>query len=218
MSDHIHASKALAAPRTEEERQASEERAARDPSLWASLLTRAVVERLPSGLELGAPEPRAEANSEREAPRSTPGEAAGDDGSSPAAARGGSGVSGAEGSGDAALEQLDAELSLGELGKVLVRVARGSGGLGIVIGVADTHVKALIEAERVRLLETLKAAGLHVARVEVLGNTAGGTALAPHGRMQSPAIARAHNAKVRAYRTLEREEPEDESRNVDVTA
>jgi hypothetical protein len=56
--------------------------------------------------------------------------------------------------------ELHAELSDERLGRLGLHVSRAEGGLDIVINVADSRVKALIETERAMLLKTLKDAGL----------------------------------------------------------
>jgi hypothetical protein len=63
-------------------------------------------------------------------------------------------------------------------GRLSLHVARAEAGLDIVIGVADSSVKALIEAERAILVKMLEDAGLHVARVRIGSPPRAGTTLA----------------------------------------
>jgi flagellar hook-length control protein FliK len=135
-----------------------------------------------------------------------------------APARSGSSV-GDAGAGDAEPERMSVDLEDARLGKVAFTVTREARGLGIVIGVADSHVKALIEAERLSLIEALKAAGLDVARVEVTAGETPGTLLAPTNRgVRSSMSSRGQSARVRAYRTSLEEEPASTAENVDLTA
>ena len=182
-----------------------------DTSAWAYLLADAVVQRVPVPEALLAPP----------APEGEPGAAHAAEGETPTAsfAAGGSerGTAAAA-EGDAPIERVATEVEVSGLGKVAVSVTREPSGLSIVIGVADAHVKALIEAERAALVQALKLSGLSIARVEVWGNGAIGTALAQDPRGNRSMSSRAANSKVRAYRTSQAEEPTDTAQNVDVTA
>jgi hypothetical protein len=181
----------------------------RDNSAWAHLLADAVVQRVP--VEALPALLAAEAQPGAHAP----------DAETPATtlAAGGSGRGAvAPSEGDTPIERVATEVEVSGLGKVAVSVTREASGLSIVIGVADAHVKALIEAERAALVQALKVSGLSIARVEVWGNGAIGTALAQDPRGNRSMSSRAANPKVRAYRTSQAEEPTDTARNVDVTA
>ncbi|MET0412742.1 MAG: flagellar hook-length control protein FliK [Polyangiaceae bacterium] len=187
---------------------------------WALVLADAVVHRLPRlELELGAPSADAgtsEPPASEAALSATPGELETElDGGS--AARGQSRVGGAGGA--APIEHMSVSVDDERLGKVAFTVTRDGSGLDIVIAVADSHVKALIEAERIALVQALKAAGLTVVRVEVAASQPAGTLLAPNPRgARSSSGSRGQSAKVRAYRTSLEEEATSTAENVDLTA
>lgn len=202
------------------EKPERDERDEETRAAWALVFADAVVQRLPRlALELGAPAADADAGEQpaADAARSAaPGEheTALEGG---AASRGQSRVGGAEG--DAPIEHMNVSVDDERLGRVAFTVTRDRGGLDIVIGVADTHVKALIEAERIALVQALKAAGLTVARVEVAATQPAGTLLAPNPRgARSSMGPRGQSAKVRAYRTSLEEEATSTAENVDLTA
>jgi hypothetical protein len=218
MSDNVSGATALPGydklERPERDELDDERRAA-----WALVLADAVVHRLPRlVLELGSPS--AEGASEPPAAEAARGAARGElemelegDG----AARGQSRTGGA--GGDAPIEHMNVSVDDERLGRVAFTVTRDRSGLDIVIAVADSHVKALIEAERIALVQALKAAGLTVGRVEVAATPPAGTLLAPNPRgARSNSGPRGESAKVRAYRTSLEEEATSTAENVDLTA
>jgi hypothetical protein len=73
---------------------------------------------------------------------------------------------------------LSVEVSDERLGRLSLHVARAENGLDIVINVADSRVKALIEADQSILMKTLKDGGLRVASVQIGSTSRVGTALA----------------------------------------
>ncbi len=220
MSDNVSGAGALPGY----DRPERDERVERDDetqATWALVLASAVVQRLPA-LELASASPDAGASDQpaeeaAPAPSAARGELDGELGGG-AAAHGSRGVG--VGAGDAPLEHMNVSVDDERLGKVAFTVTRDRRGLDIVIGVADSHVKALIEAERIDLVQALKAAGLTVTRVEVAATQPAGTLLAPNVRgARSNMGPRGQSAKVRAYRTaLDEEEATSTAENVDLTA
>lgn len=220
MSDNVSAAGTLPgydrAEKPEREERSDEMRAA-----WALVLADAVVHRLPPlTLELGAPAPEAGSSVEPSVEAPPLAAASGHDGELEGGSAAAAGTSGAGGAGgDAPIEHMNVSVDDERLGRVAFTVRRDKGGLDIVIGVADSHVKALIEAERIALVQALKAAGLTVARVEVAATQPAGTLLAPNARgARSGMGPRGQNAKVRAYRTSLEEEATSTAENVDLTA
>lgn len=122
--------------------------------------------------------------------------------------------------------RLIAELTDSRLGRLELCVARSASGLHIVINVADSHVKALIESEQSLLLKSLQDCGLRVDSVEIGSQLEIGTALAHPEAAQERALARskgnpslrAGNIRGRGYGALPKEEPEDDAERVDLTA
>jgi len=118
------------------------------------------------------------------------------------------------------------ELSDSRLGRMQLSVARGPGGLNIVINVADSRVKALIEAERSILLKSLQDCGLRVDSVEIGSQPLSGTAfaqqdVAPQGalaRTRGNSGLRSSNARWRAYTSPPEEDPDSDNERVDLTA
>jgi hypothetical protein len=207
-----------------EEKTKREQRTDASQVAWAQVLAEAVLHQLPRfTLELAPPSadpgPLLEdavvsADSPSHAPYAEL-----DAGIDGALARGNTNSVESGDEGQAVLERLSAHFDDEQLGKVLVTVTRDARGLDIVIGVADAHVKALIEAERLVLLQALKGAGLRVARVEVTGGESAGTLLAPNPKgARSSTSSRGQNARVRAYRTSLEEESAATAENVDLTA
>jgi flagellar hook-length control protein FliK len=185
---------------------------------WALAFTDAVVHRLPQLALALAPSPppassEAGAEGEGEATSELRGESRTSERTHGATA--GLGV---PGGGDAPIENMSVSIEDARLGRVAFKVTREGTGLDIVIGVADSHVKALIEAERLDLVQALKAAGLRVCRVEVMGGDTPGTLLAPSSRAARSTSSRGQNAKVRAYRTSLEEDEASTAENVDLTA
>lgn len=189
---------------------------------WALVLADAVVHQLPRlALELGTPSPDGCESEERAGdaapPEATPMEVELETDLGAGSGTAGARRAGAAG-GDAPIERMSVSVDDERLGRVAFTVTRASSGLDIVIGVADSHVKALIEAERIALVQTLKAAGLMLARVEVAATQPAGTLLAPSVRGARSMSPRGQSAKVRAYRTSLEEEATSTAENVDLTA
>lgn len=207
-----------------------DERDEDDGELWALAVTDLLVQRLP-------PLPRADGEAEPAAP-------ARNAGASSAAPPGGSGVvappgardeshlgSAGEGAGVGATRgrsdgaevpsELSAEVSDERFGRLQLHIARGQSGLDIVINVADSHVKALIEAEHAILIKTLKDAGLRVSSVQIGSSAQPGTALAlDRGgaeRARAGAALKRPNAR-RAYPSPREEGDDPNSEGVDFTA
>jgi len=188
---------------------------------WALAITQALVEvrprlALPSDPELTArdsnpgPEPGAELS------RAASGEVGTGDASAAEDAR----------PGPALPSRLLTELSDSRLGRMQLSVARGPSGLHIVINVADSRVKALIEAERSMLLKSLQDCGLRVDSVEIGSQPLSGTAFAQQDAAPERALARTRgnsglrssNARWRAYTSPPEEDPDSDKERVDLTA
>ena len=144
------------------EREREKERRAPD-ELWALTLTQTLVAELPQLTAAPADEASAPRPAALDPRRPT---------------ADGRELEGSGSSGPDAPATLSAEVSDERLGRLRVVVERLEGGLDIVINVADSRVKALIEAERGQLMKTLKDAGLHVASVQIGRASRAGTALA----------------------------------------
>jgi hypothetical protein len=122
--------------------------------------------------------------------------------------------------------RLTTELSDQRLGRLELSVARGRNGLHIVINVADSRVKALIETEQAQLLEGLRDCGLRVFSVEIGSSLESGTGLAQEAVARERAVARPRgslglrpaNARVRAYSPPTEEDGDESAERVDVTA
>jgi hypothetical protein len=122
--------------------------------------------------------------------------------------------------------RLTTELSDSRLGRLELSVARGANGLSIVINVADSHVKALIEAEQALLWKSLQGCGLRIDSVKIGSKPEAGTGLAPQEAAQERALARSRgnpnlrsgSAKWRGYGAPADEDPEDDAERVDLTA
>ncbi len=157
-------------------RERNEEREARDP-LWTLVVSHALVERLP--LPRPATVEASEAAPDVERAGSTPpsGAPAPDDalGADDVTSRA-NGRLGGRGSASNDPRVLCAEVSDERLGRLALRVVRGQNGLDIVIGVADSHVKALITAEQSALMKSLKDAGLAVVSLQIGAPTPTATA------------------------------------------
>ena len=205
------------------EADAKQEANRREPAddAWLLAITQALVEVRPRFALPGDPDP---------APHNAnPGPEAGAELASAAGTELGAGdVSAAEDArpGPALPERLHAELSDSRLGRMQLSVARGPGGLHIVINVADLRVKALIEADRSMLLKSLQDCGLRVNSVEIGSQPSAGTALAQQDAAPQRAPARtpgnsglrSANARWRAYMSPPEEDPDSESERVDLTA
>jgi hypothetical protein len=109
-------------------------------------------------------------------------------------------------------------------GRLQLHIARAEGGLDIVINVADSHVKALIEAEQATLVKTLKDAGLHIASVQIGSATRSGTPLAfdrggPERTRVSAGFPKASSKRRTYAASLEEEDDDDPNGDgVDFTA
>jgi len=118
--------------------------------------------------------------------------------------------------------QLSAEVSDERFGRLQLHVARGGAGLDIVINVADSRVKALIEAEHAVLIKTLKDAGLRVASVQIGNSSQPGTGLALDRvgveRPRAGAALSKPNARRRTYPSSREEDDDQSSEGVDFTA
>lgn len=118
--------------------------------------------------------------------------------------------------------ELSAEVSDERFGRLQLHVARGGAGLDIVINVADSRVKALIEAEHAVLIKTLKDAGLRVASVQIGNSSQPGTGLALDRvvaeRPRASAALSKPNARRRAYPNSREEEENQSSEGLDFTA
>jgi hypothetical protein len=122
--------------------------------------------------------------------------------------------------------RITTELSDSRLGRMQLSVARGPSGLHIVINVADSHVKALIEAEQALLWKSLQGCGLRIDSVRIGNTLEAGTGLAPEEASQERALARSRgnpnlrsgSARWRGYAAPTDEEPEDDAERVDLTA
>jgi hypothetical protein len=203
----------------EKERDAPDE-------LWTLAVTSSVLEQLPR-LSLrvtlddsGPAEGHRDGTARGESDRGGSGELA----AFGEASSGRPGQAGGEGDGAAAHgvpAELCAEVSDERLGKLRLHLARGEAGLDIVISVADSHVKALIEAERATLMKTLKDAGLRVASVQIGSPSRAGTGLAGgRGGAERPRMGASlgqPGARWRAYQGS-LEEDDTDSEGVDLTA
>jgi hypothetical protein len=198
----------------------------RDEELWAHLVAELLVQRLPPPqprkLELEASVPTRNTASvapagsgELAAPHSSASQAGAADQGTDVGAPGGS-------DGIALPSELSAEVSDERFGRLQLHVARGGAGLDIVINVADSRVKALIEAEHAVLIKTLKDAGLRVASVQIGNPTRPGTGLAlDRGGAERPRAGAAlskPSARRRAYPSSRDEEDDQSSEGVDFTA
>lgn len=199
-------------------------------ALWTLAVTSSVLEQLPRLSRGGALGDSGHAGSpldgnapgDGDADRGGSGELAGPGDAGPRrlghAAGAGDGRA-AEAHGDAA--ELCAEVSDERLGKLRLHIARAEGGLDIVISVADSRVKALIEAELFILIKTLKDAGLRVASVQIGSSSRAGTGLAVgRGGAERPRTGgslRQPGARWRSYQGS-LEEDDTDSEGVDFTA
>lgn len=207
----------------EKERDAPDE-------LWMLAVTSSVLARLPRlSLEgtLGAPA-QAGSHPDDTAPGDGDGDRAGspelagpEDAGSARLGRAGRAPDGNAAQAQGVPAELCAEVSDERLGKLRLHVARAEGGLDIVISVADSHVKALIEADRATLMKTLKDAGLRVASVQIGGPSRAGTGLAGgRGGAERPRTGGSlpqPGARWRAYQGS-LEEDDTDSEGVDFTA
>lgn len=148
---------------------------------------------------------------------------------SPQASSRGAGAGGADGASDAPPTEvsglparLTTELSDARLGRLTFTVARGAHGLAIVINVADSHVKALIDAERATLLQSLKDCGLSIASVRIGQSSGAGIPLAPEregaDRARPSTSLRQHHQRLRAYQGSLEEDDDASPERVDLTA
>jgi hypothetical protein len=205
------------------ERASSEDR---DEELWGLAVAQLLVQRLPPLPRGGEAEPAVPTRNGAAAPAAGSGELA-----PPESAQGRASAAG-PGTGTRAPEtratgvdvpsELSAEVSDERFGRLQLHVARGGAGLDIVINVADSRVKALIEAEHAVLIKTLKDAGLRVASVQIGSSSQPGTGLALDRagaeRPRAGAALPKPNARRRVYPTSREEEEPQSSEGVDFTA
>ena len=207
------------------EADAKEETRKREPAddAWLLAITQALVEVRPRFTRPSDPDPSPSAH------ETDPGADAGAELAQAASAELGSTEASAADDarpGAALPDRLHAELSDSRLGRMQLSVARGPGGLHIVINVADSRVKALIEAERSMLLKSLQDCGLRVDSVEIGSQPLAGTAFAQQDATPQRALARTRgdsglrssNARWRAYASQPEEDPDSENDRVDLTA
>jgi len=205
------------------EADVKEEAKKREPAddAWLLAITQALVEVRPRFLLPSDPDPASQ--------HANPGPDAGAELASADRADPGSGdVSAADDArpGPALPERVHAELSDSRLGRMQLSVARGPGGLHIVINVADLRVKALIEAERSMLLKSLQDCGLRVDSVEIGSQPGAGTAFAQQDAAPQRALARTRGnsglrspgARWRAYVSPSEDDPDSDNERVDFTA
>jgi len=194
--------------------------------LWALAVAELLVQRLPPLPRGAEAEPSAPTGNIAAALPNGSGELATPESAQAQASSTGHGASiGAPGGGSDGVEvpsQLSAEVSDERFGRLQLQVARGGAGLDIVINVADSRVKALIEAEHAVLIKTLKDAGLRVASVQIGSSSRPGTALALDRvgaeRPRAGAALLKQNARRRAYPSSRDEEDDQSSEGVDFTA
>jgi hypothetical protein len=138
-----------------------------------------------------------------------------------AGAERGGGAGGSRGSPEL-VSSLSAEVSDERLGRLQLCVERVDGRLDIVINVADTRVKALIEAEQSQLVKTLKDAGLRVASVQIGAPSRPGTALAQERggaeKARASASFRQPAARWRTHTGSAAAEEDADGEGVDLTA
>jgi hypothetical protein len=205
-------------------REMKREREPRSDELWTLAVTQALVSELPRVLTAPPPDESGSASA---------GELTADSVPPPAGARREAAATGdAAGAPEAAEPssassdlpaELCTEVSDERFGKLRLVVARGARGLDIVINVADSHVKALIEAEQAILMKTLKDAGLSVASVQIGGVHRAGTQIAHDregpGKARQNASLRQPAARWRTYQgSIEEEAGDAEGDGVDLTA
>jgi hypothetical protein len=208
-------------------RERRKEREPRSDELWTLAVTQALVSELPRVL---TPPPQGESGEEAvtAASDSVPPvmgarwEAAGaGDAARATDAAGAPEAAGSSSESDGLPAELCTEVSDERFGKLRLVVARGARGLDIVINVADSHVKALIEAEQAILMKTLKDAGLTVASVQIGSVPRPGTQFAHDRegpeRSRQNASSRQPAARWRTYQgSIEEEDVEGDG--VDLTA
>ena len=204
------------------EPDAKEDPKKREPAddAWTLAITQALVEvrprlALPSDAELGPRDANPGAERGAELAQAS-GELGSGDASATEDAR----------PGPALPARLHTELSDSKLGRMQLSVARGPSGLHIVINVADSRVKALIEAERSVLLKSLQDCGLRVDSVEIGSEPLAGTAFAQQEVAPERALARTRGnsglrsptARWRAYTSPPEDDPDSDKERVDLTA
>jgi flagellar hook-length control protein FliK len=119
--------------------------------------------------------------------------------------------------------QLTTHINDCRLGRLELTVSRAPGGVSIVINVADSHVKALIEAEQAILLKSLTNTGIRVSSVRISGTNQGGTSLAhdrevSRDRARNTMNLRTSNPRLRAYRGSLDEDLDADSEGVNFKA
>jgi hypothetical protein len=108
--------------------------------------------------------------------------------------------------------RLETVVNTAGLGRVSFVVDRSNAGLSIVVEVASDAAGAAVDAERLTLLRTLRAAGLTVLSFRVLVRGNSGTALADRGEGQD---AKGVAPRTR-YRRASLQEEEDDDSEIDV--
>jgi hypothetical protein len=201
-------------------REKKREREPHADELWTLAVTQALVSELPRAVAPPPAENDAAMTAEL-APDSVP-PAAGPRWEAAARAETGATDAASGSESDGLPAELCTEVSDERFGKLRLVVARGARGLDIVINVADSHVKALIEAEQAILMKTLKDAGLSVASVQIGGAPRPGTQIAhdregPGKSRQTPSL-RQPASRWRTYQGGSIEEEDAEGDGVDLTA
>jgi flagellar hook-length control protein FliK len=211
--------------------RAKEHERARD--LWLTTLTQTLVERAPKLTLPAAPPSDGSSAVEDAAERVSAVAAAAGDGEPPGTgapdaapwtsrAHGAPSTGGGPPDASALPSELSAEVSDEHFGRLQLHVARAEGGLDIVINVADSHVKALIEADQALLVKTLKDAGLHVASVQIGSTPRPGTTLAldrvGSERTRARALLPKASSKRRSYAASLEEDDDPDNGGIDFTA
>lgn len=176
----------------------------RSEEAWATALTQAVFEKLPSGIDLQSEKMDAPGHSvahpSNEPEQVSNGKLSVLRSETTRIARGD------------ATSQLNTEVHAGNLGRVAVQVTRSPQGLNIVINVADARVKSLLSSELHVLLGSLKSSGLPVNSVRIEANPQAGPGLAlDRDRLKGGSFQRPVQARLKAYRGTESEEASDSS-------
>jgi len=194
--------------------------------LWAAVVAQAVVRELPR-LSLASGMEAPSSTGQRPVEMSGPAQPTFTDPDSFGSVGGGTQTDGPWDPAHTGAPQLPARLTTelldSRLGRLELSVTRGTNGLDIVIGVADSHVKALIIADQSILMKSLVDCGLRVASMEIGGSAGAGTALAlprsgaedrPRGNLslQKP------NTRWQAYQGPLEEDTDTDGERVDFTA
>ena len=222
-----HASRVVS--ERDERADSARERAGRedhDEELWLLSVAQLLVQRLPPPPRGGEDAPAVPSRNGAALAAAGSGELAPPENPEAQAGAAGHGTSAkARATGSAGVDvpsELCAEVSDERFGRLQLHVARGGAGLDIVINVADSRVKALIEAEHAVLIKTLKDAGLRVASVQIGNSSPPGTGFALDRvgaeRPRAGAALTKPNARRRVYPSSRDEEADQSSEGVDFTA